>query len=169
MRQEDRVHGCSSDPVTCFPPELLWKMMWTQQIGWAKKFGRQCLYGEPDAVDRSGCGYNEVVLVGKHYKKMLPHVVEAFFYPSGDEFIHHAEGDAPRARRARDEFLRKYPSVDPEDVPILAYDLGASRDGRAPFRLAEDPPPPEHERCSCDDIADRVRRPLYPTCRFCPY
>ena len=170
MRQEDRVHGCSGDPVTCFAPDLLWKMLWTQQVGWAKRFTRHCLYGDPDGVDRSGCGYNEVVLKGDHYASKLPHVIEAFFYPeeeSSREFIHHAEGNAERARAAREAFLRAYSGqIDPEDVPLLAFDIALSRDGKAPFRFADDPRP--SETCSCPDLADRTRVSKHRECVFCP-
>ena len=127
------------------------------------------MYGDPDAVDRSGCGYNEVVIKGDAYKKVLPHVVAAFFFPRGDEFIHHAEGSEARARDARAAFLKKYHRVQPEEVPLLAYDLAHSRNGKRPFRFADDDPPSEDDLCSCPDLADRTKRPWYPLqCSNCP-
>ena len=174
MRQDDRVHGCDlGHPITCFPPNLLWKMLWTQQVGWAKRFTRDCLYGEMDAVDRSGCGYNEIVLKGEHYKHQLPHVIEAFFFPRGSEFQHHAEGSEERARLARQAFVDQY-GLESMDVPLLAYDLAESRNagnghGVAPFRLAEDVPPVE-SLCSCPDLVDRKKRMEHQVqCTFCPF
>jgi hypothetical protein len=38
--------------------------------------------------DRSFCGYNEVVLSADIYAAALPHVIEAFFYPTNG-VVHH--------------------------------------------------------------------------------
>ena len=89
----------------CFAP-LLWKMLWTQTKGWARRFTNDCLWGKPDEVDRSYCGYSEIVLNGQHYKTKLPSAVEAFFYPVGDDFIHHREGDETSGRTAWQKFRR---------------------------------------------------------------
>ena len=97
-------------------------------------------------------------------------VVEAFFFPRGDEFIHHPEGNEERARTARQAFLTKFKHVDPAAVPLLAFDIADSRNGRPPFRFAEEPPPDEATMCSCPDIADRTSRARYRVlCKVCPY
>ena len=53
------------------------------------------------------------------------------------------------------------------DVPLLAYDLGDSRNGKPPFRFAEEHPP-EEALCSCPNLAQPTTPPRHALCTFCP-
>ena len=56
---------------------------------------------------------------------------------------------------------------DAADVPLLAYDLGDSRNGKPPFRFAEEHPP-EEALCSCPNLAQPTTPPRHALCTFCP-
>lgn len=59
--------------------------------------------------------------------------------------------------------------VDASSVPLLAFDISDSRNGKPPFRLAEDAPPDTASLCSCTNLADRANQPLHVMCEVCPY
>ena len=109
-----------------------------------------CLWGKPDATDRSDCRYNEVVLDGAAYAARLPAAVEAIFFPEHGP-VHHAEGDEARAKALHAAFGRAFagasvPSSSSRsssvgggssvrgNVPLLAFDVAKARSGLAPFR-----------------------------------
>jgi hypothetical protein len=98
------------------------------------KPNENCLWGKPDAIDRSGCRYNEVVLNGSKYAERLPNAIEAIFLPTHQNgFVHHSEGDANAAHRLRAAFLQTY-GLHAEDIPLLSFDMTEARRGHAPFR-----------------------------------
>ena len=91
--------------------------------------GNECLWGEPTANDRGSCQYNEIVVDGSRYGNALPDAVEAIFYPTNGP-VDHEEGNKERAIGVHASFLRRY-GLSNEDVPLLKFDVAASRDGSA--------------------------------------
>ena len=87
---------------------------------------------QPD--DRSNCRYNEVVMSASYYKRKIPNVIEAFFYPINGP-VKKREGDPARARRAHEAFLERFGKTAME-VPLLTFDVEKARNGRAPFGVA---------------------------------
>jgi hypothetical protein len=103
-----------------------------------------CLQGSPSingasspgtAEDRSGCQYNEVVLDGRLWTSNLPSIVQAVFYPVNGH-VDTTEGDVHRARAARGAFMDRFGLSQAELAPLLTYDVGAARSGRAPWAVA---------------------------------
>ena len=102
------------------------------------KSGTSCLWGAPNAADRSSCQYNEVVLNGELYASKLPYVIEAVFFPEGGQ-VHHREGDESRARLVHRRFVQAYghaygPLRGVPAPPLLAFDVQHAKSQRAPFR-----------------------------------
>jgi hypothetical protein len=95
---------------------------------------RACLWGKPDTSDRSGCQYNELVLNGHAYVNRLPHAVEAWFWPTNGP-VHHREGSESRARTLHKRFRSRY-NLSSTRCPLLTFNVGEARAGRAPFRRA---------------------------------
>ena len=95
---------------------------------------KSCLWGAPDAEDRSGCRYNEVVLNGDAYAQRLPRVIEAFFFPENGP-VHHREGEERQARILHRRFAIRYALSGSEAPPLLAFDVQLARNRRAPFRV----------------------------------
>ena len=91
-----------------------------------------------DQTDRGECQYNELVLKGEAYKRALPRVVEAIFYPLGGEsVVHHAEGSKAQAAELHARFLKAY-GLSIADAPLLAFDVVDGRSRRydsRPWRL----------------------------------
>ena len=127
-------HGCGGG-VNFRGYDFLVKMMLNQDQH--VHYNKLCLWGEPNDEDRSGCQYNELVLDGAKYSQSLPHVIQAVFYPFNGP-MHVREGDAGDAQRLHVNFLANY-RLSQEDVPLLAYDVGAARKGLPPFALAYQP------------------------------
>ena len=66
----------------------------------------------------------------------LPASFEAFFFPINAP-VHHREGDEATARRLHAAFRREFHLAAQGsnlDVPLLSFDVGEARRGRAPFR-----------------------------------
>ena len=59
-------------------------------------------------------GYHEIIVDARSLEVHLPDTVLAFFYPSNG-------AGKNTAARAREAFLREYPEVQPDSLPLLRY------------------------------------------------
>ena len=72
---------------------------------------------------------------GARWTQSLPEIVSAIFYPINGR-VDAREGDATRARFARDAFMQRFGLTSTSFPPLLTYDVGAARNGGAPWGLA---------------------------------
>lgn len=123
-------HGCANlRGYDMFGPGDVGAMLrkQEQQMHWHK----DCLWGDPDDTDRSGCQYNELVLDADSLQARMPDAVEAIFFPTHAP-VHHAEGDEQRARAVRQRFKERFGLM----IPLLSFDVSEARKGRDPFAPA---------------------------------
>lgn len=92
--------------------------------------GSLCAWGV-SIEDRNGCRYNEVVLRGDVWRRMLPELIEAVYYPINGQ-VTHREGDRHRAKQVHESFLHEFGLL-ASQIPLLTYDFFKAREGRAPF------------------------------------
>jgi hypothetical protein len=137
MNEDD--HGCGGHGTTGSFDSLKSMMKYHEKH---LHFGTSCLWGAPDAEDRSGCRYNELVLDGERYAARLPFVIEAIFFPVNG-VVHHEEGSESQARILHRRFARTYGMIEGEcdgcAPPLLRFDVQDARNGkRPPFRMVLD-------------------------------
>ena len=90
-----------------------------------------CAWGAPSEQDRSGCQYNEIVLKGDEWRRQLPQLIEAVFYPANGH-VDHREGDRNRAWQLHRSFLHAY-RLSSDRCPLLKFDVRQAQSAHAPF------------------------------------
>ena len=140
-------HGCNETTGAHFNLERMLQSHKSRLVhGWGgKSFLSFCVWGETTtAEDRSGCGYNEVLLDADVWRNNLPGAIEAFFYPVNG-VADNVETTVSEARGIYQTFLMTY-ELSSKVVPLLEFDISvATADGGHeykrglldPFRPAE--------------------------------
>ena len=121
-----------------FPPSQLKAMLQKEPRGSddALLDYKSCLWDGATAVDRSGCRYNEVVLLTAMWRRHLPRAITAVFFPIHGRVVRETfpyMSNEHTARYAHQLLLRAY-GLTAHQLPLLALDLRLASEGAEAFK-----------------------------------